>query len=167
MTNSEKHDDPVVLAEYGSALVHLDAAQERVLRRLAQGRITIAPGDVSNTWRVTASSYVGTLVTPDLRILIIPKVTTANLFYLLEAGGDPVDVGPAVFDYDTTRDLIPSFATFYARHLENALTRGVPRAYAEMQERLPGIRGRIDLPAQAATRGGDHPHRMPVRRVHG
>ena len=109
--------------------------------------------DVSNTWRVTASSYVGTLVTSDLRILIIPKVTTANLFYLLEAGGDLVDVGPAVFDYDTTRDLIPSFATFYARHLENALNHGVPRAYAEMQERLPGIRGRIDLPAQARLAG--------------
>jgi 5-methylcytosine-specific restriction enzyme subunit McrC len=153
MTSSKTPDDPVVLAEYGSALVYLDADQERVLRRLAQGRITIAPGDVTNTWRITASSYVGTLVTPDVRILIIPKVTTANLFYLLEAGGDPVKVGPAAFDYDTTRDLIPSFATFYARHLEKVLSRGVSRAYAEIQERLPGIRGRVDLPAQLRLAG--------------
>ena len=87
-----------------------------------------------------------------MRILITPKVTTANLFYLLEASGKPVDVGPAVFDYDTTRDLIPSFATFYARHLEKALARGIPRAYQEIQERLPGIRGRVDLPAQLPPR---------------
>ena len=123
------------------------------LRRLARGRIAILPTDATNTWRVTASSYVGTIVTPDLRILIVPKVATANLFYLLEAGGNPVDVGPAAFDYDTTHDLIPSFATFYARHLEKALTRGVPRAYAEAQERLPGIRGRVDLPAQRRLAG--------------
>ena len=151
--NPKTPDDPVVLAEYESALVHLDAAQERVLRRLARGRIAIQPTDATNTWRVTASSYVGTIVTPDLRILIVPKVATANLFYLLEAGGNPVDVGPAAFDYDTTHDLIPSFATFYARHLEKALTRGVPRAYAEAQERLPGIRGRVDLPAQRRLAG--------------
>jgi 5-methylcytosine-specific restriction enzyme subunit McrC len=151
--NSKTPDDPVVLAEYESALVCLDADQERALRRLAQGRIAIAPGDATNIWRITASSHVGTIVTPDLRILIVPKVATANLFYLLEAGGNPVDVGPAVFDYDTTHDLIPSFATFYARHLEKALTHGVPRAYAEVQERLPGIRGRVDLSAQRRLAG--------------
>jgi 5-methylcytosine-specific restriction enzyme subunit McrC len=151
--NSKTPDDPVVLAEYESTLVYLNADQERALRRIAQGRIAVSPGDATNTWRITASSHVGTIVTPDLRILIVPKVTTANLFYLLEAGGSPVDVGPAIFDYDTTHDLIPSFATFYARHLEKALTRGVPHAYAEVQERLQGIRGRVDLSAQRRLAG--------------
>ncbi len=141
-------DQPVVLTEYGEGEVELIAAQERTLRHLAQRRLTILPGDALNSWRVKASSYVGTIVTPDVRILIKPKIETANLFYLLEAGGQPLDVGAAVFDYEATGDLIPSFATFFARHLETALTRGVPRAYWETQERLPGIRGRVDLPAQ-------------------
>ncbi len=95
---------------------------------------------------------MGTIVTPDVRILIKAKIETANLFYLLEVGGQPLDVGPAVIDYETTGDLIPSFATFYVRHLETALTRGVPRAYRETQERLAGIRGRVDLPAQLRRR---------------
>jgi 5-methylcytosine-specific restriction enzyme subunit McrC len=37
--------------------------------------------------------------------------------------------------------------------LEKALTRGVSRAYAEVQERLPGIRGRVDLAAQRRLAG--------------
>src|SRR5205823_11906680 len=47
----------------------------------------------------------------------------------------------------------PSFATFYARHLERALARGVPRAYQGLHERLPAIRGRVDIPAQLRLAG--------------
>jgi 5-methylcytosine-specific restriction enzyme subunit McrC len=147
-------DNPVlVLQEYGTGEVELTAAQERILRRLARGRLTILPGDTADTWRIKASCYVGTIVTPAVRILITPKVATANLFYLLEASGQPLAVGAATFDYEQASDLIPSFATFFARHLETALTQGVPRAYHETQERLAGIRGRVDLPAQLRLAG--------------
>ena len=147
-------DKPVLaLTEYGAGEVELTGAQERTLRHLARGRLTILPGDTVNWWRIKASCYVGTIVTPDVQILITPKVATANLFYLLEASGRPLDVGAAVFDYEQTKDLVPSFATFFARHLETALTRGVPRAYRETQERLAGIRGRVDLPGQLRLAG--------------
>jgi 5-methylcytosine-specific restriction enzyme subunit McrC len=145
--------DTVVLTEYDSAPIELDTDQVGVLRRLTRGAITLQPDDTASTWCVTSTHYVGTIVTPDVRILITPKVDAANLFYLLEASGRPVDIGPAVFDYDTTRDLVPSFATFYARHLEKALGHGIPRAYQEVQQRLPGIRGRVDLPAQLRLAG--------------
>jgi 5-methylcytosine-specific restriction enzyme subunit McrC len=46
-----------------------------------------------------------------------------------------------------------SFATFYARALERALTRGIPRRYREEEEWLAGVRGRI-LVAQHARSGG-------------
>ena len=72
------HDPPVVLAEYGEDEVELTAVQERTLRHLAQRRLTILPGDALNSWRVKASSYVGTIVTPDVRILIKPKIETAR-----------------------------------------------------------------------------------------
>ena len=138
---------PLVLTEYGTGEVELTPVQERTLRHLARGRLTILPGDSANRWLVKASSYVGTIVTPQVRILITPKVATANLFYLLEASGRSLDVGAAVFDYEQAKDLIPSFATFFAHHLETALARGMPRAYSERQERLAGVRGRVDLPA--------------------
>jgi len=138
----------LLLAEYGEGEVELNAAQERTLRHLARDRLTILPGDSPDRWRVKASSYVGTVVTPDVQILIVPKVPTANLFHLLEAGGRSLDVGAETFDYERTNDLVPSFATFFARHLERALGRGVPRDYRESEERLAGIRGRVNLPAQ-------------------
>jgi 5-methylcytosine-specific restriction enzyme subunit McrC len=150
---SLKIDEPVVLTEYGSAPLQLTGEQARLLRRLARDRVSILPGEGATQWYVKASSYVGTIVTADVRVLIMPKVGIANFFYLLEASGDPVDIGPAVFDYDKTRDLIPSFATFYARHLENALARGIPRAYQGVRESVPGIRGRVDLPAQIRLAG--------------
>jgi 5-methylcytosine-specific restriction enzyme subunit McrC len=135
-------DEPVVLTEYASAALQLTADQARILQRLVREKVSVLPGGSAAEWHLKASHYVGTIVTPDVRILITPKVSTANLFYLLEASGNPVDIG-----------LIPSFATFYARHLEKALARGIPRAYQEIQERVPGIRGRIDLPAQMRLAG--------------
>jgi 5-methylcytosine-specific restriction enzyme subunit McrC len=93
------------------------------------------------------------VVTPDVQLLIRPKVTTANLFYLLESGGKALSLGAEVFDYDSTGDLIPSFATFYARHLELALAAGIPREYREEEERLPTIRGRVNVPAQRRLAG--------------
>lgn len=165
---------PVHVTEYGTADVQLTAQQERILRHLAQGRIAITPGDTEGSWRIKASSYVGTIVTPGVRILITPKVATANLFYLLEAGGRALELGPAAFDYEQTHDLVPAFATFYARHLETALSQGVPRAYREFQERLTGIRGRIDLAAQqrlaglpvpAECRFDDYTADIPLNRI--
>ena len=147
-------DRPLLaLSEYETGEGRLTAVQELTLRRLAQGRLTILPGDAPGSWRVQASSYVGTITTPDLRILIRPKVSTANLFHLLEAGSRSLRVGPEVFDYEETEDLLPAFATFFARHLETALSRGVPRAYRELHERVAGIRGRVDLPAQLRLAG--------------
>lgn len=153
-TRPSSSDRPLLrLQEYGEGEVDLSTEQERTLRYLARNRLTILPADVPGRWRVKASSYVGTIVTSYLRILIRPKVPPANLFHLLEASGRAVYVGPEVFDYEQTDDLIPSFATFYARHLEVALGRGVPRDYREREERLAGIRGRVNVPAQRRFAG--------------
>lgn len=100
----------LVLPEHGEGEVELKPEQERRLRRLACDRLTILPADPPNRWRVKASSYVGTVVTPDVRVLVVPKVPTANLFHLLEASGRALDVGAEVFDYERTKDLVPSFA---------------------------------------------------------
>jgi 5-methylcytosine-specific restriction enzyme subunit McrC len=143
----------LTLAEYGEANADLTPAQALTFRRLASNRVSLLPGDTPNAWRIKASSYVGTVVTPDLQLLIRPKVTTANLFYLLESGRESLSLGAEVFDYDSTGDLIPSFATFYARHLELALAAGLPREYREAEERSPTIRGRVNLPAQRTLAG--------------
>jgi 5-methylcytosine-specific restriction enzyme subunit McrC len=141
------------LNEYAEGEARLTPEQARTLRRLARDRLTVLPADTLGRWRVKASSYVGTVVTPDVKILVTPKVSTVNLFYLLEASGRALDVGAETFDYERTKDLVPSFATFFTRHLEVALGRGVPRDYRSTDERLRGIRGRVNLPRQRSLAG--------------
>lgn len=145
---SPTSNDVLVLTEYGEGVVDLGPEALQRLRRRARGRLRIAPGDAADRWVIGASSYVGTIVTPDLHVLIKPKVAIANLFLLLEASGRSVPLGPAVFDYERSNDLVPAFATFYAQHLETALARGIPRNYRERQERLISLKGRLDIPAQ-------------------
>ena len=154
MTTSQLTPDaPVVLTEYDSALLRLSTEQALELRRLARGAVTVQPDDAPGTWRVTSSHYVGTIAASGAQILITPKLDMGSLFYLLEASGGPVDTGPADFRYGASPDLVPSFATLYTRHLERALAHGVPRGYQETQARLPGIRGRVDIPAQLRLAG--------------
>ena len=142
-----------VLNEYEDGEVDLTLVQAQALRRLCRERLTVQPGDVADRWRIKASSYVGTIVTPDVRILIRPKVPLANLFYLLEANRKPVEVSQEVFEYQRTPDLIPSFATFFAKHMDAALASGIPRDYVEVEQRLPGVRGRVNLEAQRRLAG--------------
>jgi len=144
---------PFVVREYEEVTVELSFAEQRALRALAGNRLVVLPGDSPGSWRVRAGSYVGTVAVAGVRILIKPKVTTANLFHLLEAGGEALDTGPEIFDYDVTGDLLPAFATFYARHLEATLGHGIVRAYCPVDERLVAIRGRIDVRAQLSNLG--------------
>src|SRR5437870_1889367 len=104
---------------------------ERVveLRQHVAGRLTITADDRPGQWRIAAGQYVGTVEVAGLRILIRPSITPANLFHLLEAGGEALDVRPEAIDYERTGDLLPAFATFYARVVERALLRGTCRDY--------------------------------------
>ena len=145
--------DPIVLQEYGQEVVNLTRDQVDALEKVSDDRLTITRANRGSGWRIKAKSYVGTIVTPDVRILIKPKVPTANLFAMLEAGGKAVATKDSSFDFATTDDLVPSFSTFYARHLEKALLAGVPREYFERSERLPSVRGRVDLTAQQRLTG--------------
>lgn len=145
--------EPLVLQEYESREVALEFAALTALRVAAGRALTITPTDGSERWNIRATSLVGTVVTGDIKVLIRPKVSDANLFHMLEAAGDSLTVGSEVFDYDQTHDLIPAFATFFVRHLERALTRGLVRSYREEVERLVGVRGRVDIRSHVRLAG--------------
>jgi 5-methylcytosine-specific restriction enzyme subunit McrC len=144
--------EPLVLREYESGEVELDHAAAMTLRRQAGNALLLSTTDDPDRWMVRAGSQVGTVVTADTRVLIRPKVTDANLFHLLEVDGDPIDPGAELFDY-ASGDLVPAFATFFVRHLERALGRGLRRSYVEVDEWLSGIRGRVDLRTQVMAGG--------------
>ena len=141
-------NDAIVLDEYESTVTPLSLDDVAALRAVVGSRLSVAAADTPGDWVIRASSYVGTVVVGAVRVLVRPKVSNANLFHLLEAGGQTLDVRPEAFEYEKTGDLMPSFATFFARLAETALGRGVHRAYDEREEQLLTIRGRIAVATQ-------------------
>lgn len=144
---------PLVLREYEEKTCSMTAEEERRLRALVGTRLSTAPGATSDEFRITATSYVGTVVLGDLTILIQPKVPTDNLFHMLEADGRPLELDDDSFGYGAADELAASFATFFARVLERAMGAGVPREYVVCHDDIAGVRGRIDLVAQRRRAG--------------
>jgi 5-methylcytosine-specific restriction enzyme subunit McrC len=166
--------DPIVLSEYDSARAQLTFDEVKALRVLVEPRLSITAADAPGSWIIRANSYVGTVVAGRVRLLVRPKVSDANLFHLLEAGGEPLEVRPEVFEYQRTNDLVPSFATFFARVAEAAFGRGVHRAYEEWEEPLLAIRGRVlvetrqrqlGLPLPTDCRYDEYTPDIPLNRI--
>ena len=167
-------NDAIVLDEYESAVTPLTLDDVAALRALVGSRLSVTAADTPGEWVIRASSYVGTVVAGAVRVLVRPKVSNANLFHLLEAGGQALDVRPEAFEYEQTGDLVPSFATFFARVAETALGRGVHRAYDEREEPVLAIRGRvavatqqrqIGLPLPVACRYDEYTADVPLNRI--
>lgn len=139
-----------VLPEYGSVDLDLTHRQAEALRRT--GYVEVGPA-ADGRWRVTATSFVGSLVLDGVELLIRPKIDPENLFLLLEPGLPPSAWRAEAFDYDVSSDLLPSIIAFYARTVETTLGRGVLRSYRSRQESLVALRGRLDVAGQF-TRAG-------------
>lgn len=139
-----------VLSEYSSVDLGLTRVQAEALGRTGFVDVSPIQGD---RWRVTASSYVGSLVVDGVELLIRPKIKAENLFLLLEPGLPPDAWRKEAFDYDVTSDLLPSVIAFFARTVETTLGRGVLRAYQARQESLVAVRGRIDVSGQFRRAG--------------
>ena len=138
----------VELVEYGTS-DDLAVARSTVetIAALAGDRLRVGLGTRPGTWRLTATQHVGTVVTPELQVLIRPKVPFENLFVLLGAGLDTIVWGEDRFAYEHRPDLLAVVAVFYARAVDAAIGAGLVRSYRAQEERLVSVRGRIDLAA--------------------
>lgn len=139
-----------VLSEYGSIDLDLTRSQAEAIQRTGFVDVSPAPAD---RWRVTATSYVGSLVVDGVELLIRPKINPENLFLLLEPGLPPSAWRKEAFDYDITSDLLPSVIAFFARTVETTLGRGILRSYQAREESLVALRGRLDVAGQFKRAG--------------
>jgi 5-methylcytosine-specific restriction enzyme subunit McrC len=139
-----------VLSEYGSIDLDLTRSQAEALQ--GTGFVDVSPA-LAGRWRVTASSYVGSLVVDGIEMLIRPKINPENLFLLLEPGLPPSAWRKEAFDYGVTSDLLPSVIAFFARTVETTLGRGVLRSYQARKDSLVALRGRLDVVGQFKRAG--------------
>jgi 5-methylcytosine-specific restriction enzyme subunit McrC len=136
------------LEEYKPDIFELSEQAARDLAAAGSGKLSVAIGDEAGTYLVTPTQWVGAIVTPDVSVLVRPKVPLRNLFAMLDIGipDDAWLTSDVGLNYE--RDLLAAVAAWFVRAADRALSRGVRRDYLRMRERVPTLRGRIDFPEQ-------------------
>ncbi len=147
------------LREQESTTVQLSPAElAQLLAAERQGRAKILSVGIqtagADVYQVRAGSVVGTLVWPDLAVLIRPKVEIANIFYLLGFRGGLVEWREGGFPYQDERDLLRAMAWLFDAELRQGLRHGIARGYVDREEALTTVRGRIAMARQIQIRQG-------------
>jgi 5-methylcytosine-specific restriction enzyme subunit McrC len=144
----QRRAEHISLDEYEEREVSLPTDAARDLQELAAHRIGLRANRHSDSWTLSASHFVGTLVTPDVEVLIRPKISLENLFLLLDVDLPKRLWSDLSFGYDETPDdLLVACAELFARQAEHTLATGVLRAYREHRTHEVALRGRVDVNA--------------------
>ncbi|CAD5945832.1 McrC family protein [Planktothrix agardhii] len=102
-------------------------------------------------YKLTAKSYVGFIpLTPDIQILLKPKVPIANLFRMLEYTYNLKSF--QLLDGSVHCETIPEFynrlADILTQKILNQSRKGFYRTYLKNTELLPYVRGKVDFQYQ-------------------
>lgn len=99
-------------------------------------------------WRLVPQGYVGILPVDSSTVLSIePKVPIENVFRMLE-WAYKLDAFPwpeESIHAESMSELFESLARILARRIRDRARKGLHRRYLERHERLPFVRGRMDL----------------------
>lgn len=99
-------------------------------------------------WELTSLGWVGLIpLAPELRLLLRPKVRLANLFRMLEyayrlRGFHMLD---GLFECEEIEEFYSELASILAQRVLHRGRRGLYHAYVAGSDRLPYLRGGIDL----------------------
>ena len=101
----------------------------------------------NHRWKLTAQGWVGYIpLTPQLAISLQPKVPLGNLFRMWEyAYQFDFDFLEGLMACDSLREFYEQLANILARRVLDRARRGFHRAYVGREERLPYVRGRVDV----------------------
>ncbi|HWN43108.1 MAG TPA: restriction endonuclease [Thermoanaerobaculia bacterium] len=101
----------------------------------------------SGDWKLSSLGWVGHLpVTRELSLRLTPKVKLDNLFHMLEVAYSlPSLEFPGLIDCGSLEEIFERLAHILARRVLARGRRGFYREYVPQEDRLPYIRGRLDL----------------------
>ena len=112
-----------------------------------RGNLEVLPTGRRDRYRLTALGCVGTINTPNSRLVIRPKIPLANVFAML----DPLAPMPAERDVTAAADgteVLEFLAGQLASRMMERSRAGLHRAYRERREQGAVLQGRLDLTAQ-------------------
>jgi 5-methylcytosine-specific restriction enzyme subunit McrC len=133
------------LDEWRPQLVILTASQASALARVAGKQLDVQVTEEAGVFRLTPSSYVGSISAAGIHLSIRPKVGIHNLLMRLDIDFSTDIWKPEDTTYASENDLLAAMAAFYARTIQRTLAEGLLRSYREERDRLPALRGRIDF----------------------
>lgn len=123
-------------------------------RQLAATKVaTVEPASGGETWLVTTGSKVGVVVGDGWEIRIRPKLLIPKLMFLLAYSLRPDGWRDLSSDFGAS-DFFEAVASGFSYHAERALLPGVLHGYRVVDEREPGVRGRVRFADQFARLPG-------------
>jgi 5-methylcytosine-specific restriction enzyme subunit McrC len=114
----------------------------------AREAVEVVPTREPHRYRLTAQGVAGVLLTPNVRIVIRPKIPKANLYLLLDPDAPP-DVIADMSAAESGTEAIDFLARRLAREMRARTAGGLPRGYVERADQQPFLQGRLDVAAQA------------------
>lgn len=98
-----------------------------------------------NAWDLSAKQFVGTVVLDDLRIIIEPKVSLQNLFFMLTYAYDLPRFRDEIAAVELGDDLFEFVVVIFLRQVEQLIQKGIYRTYRDHEENDRYLRGRLLL----------------------
>lgn len=149
--NKKGQSSFIQLTEYVTqADVFLTEEEARFLKENYKDYLSISPSfQKEGRYDLTPRHYVGHLVLPTGRTLVIvPKLSLPNLFYLLTYAYDLVDFRSDWVGYDESSDLLEVLVKIFIESTGDLIRKGLYQAYLAQEENQRFIRGKILFPAQ-------------------
>lgn len=136
------------LTEYRPREVRLRRTDVDALLAHPRKPVEVIPTRQPRRYRLTAQGFAGVLHTPNLRIVLRPKIPAANLYLLLDPDAPPATIPDAVAAEPGT-EAIDFLARRLAAAMRSRAAVGLRRGYVERSDQQPFLKGRLDVAAQA------------------
>lgn len=136
------------LTEYRPREVRLRRADVDALLAHPLRPVDVMPTRQPGRYRLTAQGFAGVLHMPNLRLVLRPKIPTANLYLLLDPDAPP-DVVPDSSAVEPGTEALDFLARRLAAEMRSRAAAGLRRGYVERSDQQPFLQGRLDVAAQA------------------
>src|SRR5215207_9813808 len=135
----------ILLREYEDQGVALPAEDVTFITEQLNGRMTIRRALHGTGYELNPNQYVGVVVLPSgQRLESYPKVPVRSLFYMLAVAFNlPSPFLEEWSEFDELDEMLEFVVAHYADLLESRIAHGLYRTYAEREENLAAVRGRI------------------------
>jgi 5-methylcytosine-specific restriction enzyme subunit McrC len=149
----------ISLAEFEPAEAELPWDAYRALRDRYGKYVAVAPSEQAGRYVVTARDHVGRVGLPGgVVVSIRPKAPVANLFYMLCSGPGAAHFRPPPMGMAPSSDVYQFVLAALLGAVERLVSAGLYRDYRPRHDRLPYVRGRIEIAPQIREAGLHHRH---------